>query len=103
MAFNGTEGDPITLTVGGTMTARFRSNYPTLTKGCFFGKDLLNQILNQYGCKGIRMYFAQDEYNVLQLVIVGANDLEDDMCDLVGDVSVLCPPRCGKKNVLNGL
>ena len=103
MAFDGTEGDPITLSVGGTMTARFRGNFPTLTRGCFFGRDILLQILNQSGCKGIRMYFAQDENNVLQLVIVGADCYEDDMCDLVGDVSVMCPVRCGKKNVLNGL
>jgi hypothetical protein len=101
MAFDGTEGDPITLITGGTMTAKFRLNYPNLTKGCFFGKDLLNQILAQTGCMGIRMYFAQDSNNVLQLVIVGADASEDDMCNLIGDVSVLCPPRCGNRNSLN--
>src|SRR5687767_2563775 len=98
MAFNGTEGDPITLTAGGTMTARFRTNYPSLTKGCFFGRDILLDILNQTGCKGIRMYFAQDSNNVLQLVIAGADANEDDMCNLIGDVSRPCPPYCGKSN-----
>lgn len=103
MAFDGTEGDAITLAAGATMTGRFRTNYPNHVRGRFFGRDLLLQILNQSGCKGIRMYFAQDSNNVLELVIVGADANENDMCDLIGDVSCACPNRCGTKNNLNGL
>jgi len=103
MAFNGTEGDPISISTAATMTARFRTNYPNHVKARFFGRDLLLQILNQANCKGIRMYFAQDANNVMEIVIVGADGNEDDMCELIGDLSEPCPSRCGKKNQLNGL
>lgn len=103
MAFNGTEGDAITLAAGAVMTARFRTNYPNQARARFFGRDLLLQILNQQGCKGIRFYFAQDSNNVMELVIVGADANENDMCDLIGDLSYPCPSYCGTKNTLNGL
>lgn len=103
MAFNGTEGDPISLSAAAVMTARFRTNYPNHARGRFFGKDLLLQIINQTNCKGIRMYFAQDANNVMEIVIVGADGNENDMLDLIGDVSCGCPSRCGNKNSLNGL
>lgn len=103
MAFNGSEGDPITLAQGAEMTQRFRNNFPNLARGRFFGKDLLQQILNQSGCKGIRFYFAQNASNQLELVICGADQNENDMLNLIGDVSVVCPPTCGTKNSLNGM
>jgi hypothetical protein len=101
MAFNGTEGDSITLTVGAEMTARFRANYPSHLKARFFGRDLLLQILAQEGCMGIRMYFAQSSNNTMELVIVGADAGENDMLDLIGDLSEPCPNRCGSRNSLN--
>lgn len=103
MSFNGSEGDPISLGAGADMTARFRSNYPNQIKARFFGKDLLQQILNQSGCKGIRMYFAQNASNQFELVICGADQNENDMLNLIGDMSVPCPPTCGTKNSLNGM
>lgn len=101
MAFNGTEGASISLTTGGQMTARFRGNFPNESQACFFGRDILLQLLNQNGAKGIRMYFAQDSNDVLQLVICAADSDENDMCALVADYSVICPSRCGKNNALN--
>lgn len=101
MAYNGSEGDPITLQAGATMTARFRTNFPTQVKARFFGKDLLLDILNQTGCKGIRMYFAQDANNVMELVIVGADANQDDIIGIVGDNSAPCPTSCSKANALN--
>lgn len=100
MSYNGTEGGPISLKEGGEMTANYRENNPDQLLGHFFGKDILNEILAQEGCMGIRMYYGEDADGVKQLVIVGAQDNENDMTQLVADGSRPCPP-CGNSNALN--
>lgn len=101
MAFDGTEGGQITLVEGGDMTGRYRDNNPNELKGHFFGKDILNRILSQEGCMGIRMYYAEDAKGKKELVIVGADASENDMTQLVADLSKPCPSRCGIANDLN--
>lgn len=101
MAFNGTEGGEITLEQGAAMTAAYRDQNPGATKGHFFGKDILDQILSQQGCVGIRMYYGIDSTGAKQLVIVGADVNENDMTDLVADLSFPCPNMCSKRNPLN--
>lgn len=100
MSFNGNEGEPISLKLGGTMTAKYRNNNVGARKGHFFGRNILNQILDQEGCMGIRMYYAENEDGEKELVIVGADANEDDMLELVADISSPCPP-CGGGNPLN--
>lgn len=101
MAFDGTEGGAITLSNGAAMTKEHRLRNPTALKARFFGKEILNQILEQEGCMGIRFYFGQDEDGVRELVICGADQYEDDMLDLVADVSAPCPSNCSTPNALN--
>ena len=101
MAFNGTEGGEITLAAGAALTAEYRRLNPDERKGHFFGKDILNEILEQEGCMGIRMYYGVDVNGDKELVIVGANAAENDMTELVGDLSAPCPNACGKANDLN--
>lgn len=100
MAFNGSEGSKISVREGGDMTANYRTANPGERKGHFFGRDLLMEILEQEGCMGIRMYYGIDDDGEKQLVICGADASEDDMLDIVGDVSCPCPP-CGSANALN--
>ena len=101
MAFNGKEGGAITLSEGSALTAEYRRTNPNETKGHFFGKDILNQILGQEGCMGIRMYYGISSEGNKELVIVGAEANEDDMTDLVADLSSPCPSLCGAANALN--
>jgi hypothetical protein len=101
MAFDGTEGGAITLSEGAALTSEHRLRNPKALKGRFFGRDILNQILDQEGCKGIRMYFGQDEDGNRELVIVGADEFEDDMLDLIADLSAACPSKCSTPNALN--
>ncbi len=102
MAFDGTEGGEITLPQAAILTKEHRTRNPTALKGHFFGKDILNKILEQEGCMGIRMYYGIDQDSgVRELVIVGANDEEDDMTELVADLSTACPNRCSVANDLN--
>ena len=102
MAFDGTEGGEITLQQAAVLTAEHRLRNPTAHKGHFFGKDILNKILEQEGCMGIRMYYGLDkDSGKRELVIVGADEDEDDMLELVADFSQACPTRCSDSNYLN--
>ncbi len=101
MAFDGTEGGAITLSEGAHLTKEYRLRNPTAIKARFFGKDILNQILDQEGCMGIRIYYGQDEDGNKQFVLVGGDSDENDMLDLVADTSVPCPNLCSLPNALN--
>lgn len=101
MAFDGTEGAQITLQEGADLTAAFRNRNFGATNGQFYGKDILNHILSQDGCMGIRIYFGLDSNGNHEIVLVGADADENDLTDYVAENGVGCPPRCGKANELN--
>ena len=101
MAFDGTEGGEITSTAGGDMTAEYRRLNPGEVKGHFFGKEILQELLDQEGCMGIRMYYGISPEDRKELVLVGAKANEDDMTDLVVDLSTPCPNHCGINSILN--
>jgi hypothetical protein len=101
MAFNGTEGGAISLAEGAALTKEHRLRNPTALKARFFGKDVINQILDQEGCMGIRVYFGQDGDGNRQLVLAGADSDENDLLDLVADTSIPCPNYCSSSNALN--
>ena len=103
MAFDGNEGSQITLTQGAALTKQYRKENPapTTTLAHFFGRNILLQLLNQPECMGIRMYYGINSEGKKQLVLVGAKADENDMLELVVDMSVPCPTRCSSTNVLN--
>ncbi|GAB2959409.1 hypothetical protein GCM10027048_28490 [Hymenobacter coalescens] len=100
MAFNGDEGSIIDLQVGIEMTSQFREDYPGVNKGVFFGKNLLNQLLDQDGAMGIRFYFGVNDSQALSLVLVAADAEEKDMTALVGDHGKECPNCCDQTSPL---
>ena len=102
MAFNGKEGEQITLTEASSWTENYRNTASIGDpKGHFFGKDLLQQILDQSGCMGIRIYYGINEGGKNVLVLVGADSNENDITDLIVDKSKPCPSYCGRDNDLN--
>ncbi len=101
MSFDGTEGGSITLQTGAALTAEYRRQNPGATKGHFFGKDILQDLLDQQGAMGIRMYYGLDGDGNKELVLVAADANEDDLTDLVADLSMPCPNICGTANALN--
>jgi len=102
MAFNGTEGGAISLEVGAAMTAAYRKVNPNDTRAHFFGKDILNDLLGQSGCMGIRMYYGIDTDGIKQLVLVGVDADGKDKTELVVDLSYRCPTLCDPSSALNG-
>lgn len=101
MAFNGTEGGEITLDQGSAMTAEYRRLNPNSTIAHFFGKEILERILDQENCVGIRAYYGINEEGKKELILVGADSEENDLTNLVVDLSAPCPKACSKANALN--
>ena len=103
LKFTGSEDHHISLLEASSMTKAYREMYPGQTKGHFFGKQAIIDILNQSSCVGIRIYYANDPLTgEKHLVIVGAESNMNDICDgLLAERSRPCPTYCGKPNKLN--
>ncbi|WP_276497407.1 hypothetical protein [Pontibacter litorisediminis] len=98
--FDGSEGVAIDLATAAKWTKNYRERATPdprgfVVKGHFFGREILQEILDQPGCMGIRMYHARDERGQRQVVLVGANaDGEDMVSGTVADGAKVCPPDC---------
>ncbi|GAB3857038.1 hypothetical protein GCM10028822_30120 [Hymenobacter terrigena] len=104
MPFFGSEGKAIDHNKAGEWTGSFRKENPNKIIAHFFGRDVLMDILNQEGCRGIRFYYGSDG-GVPQLIAVGADENENDQLDenhIVADEAQACPDRCSQPNILNG-
>ena len=102
MAFDGREGGQIELETAAAWTKNYRKKYPNDTKGHFLGKDIINDILDQTGCMGIRIYYALDGDDKKELILAGAVANEDDLdSGVLAEFAVPCPPVCGRHNTLN--
>jgi hypothetical protein len=101
MSFNGTEGSPITLAQGKTLTSNYRRANPNTTKGVFIGIDHINSLLAQTGAKGIRIYFGNENSPGNTIVLVAADSNENDILDLIINSGKQGPPYSGNANDLN--
>ena len=105
--FNGTEGTIIDLEQAATWTANYRKDAVAnadgiVVKAHFYGRDILQKLLDQEGCMGIRMYYSRDEKGQKQLVLVGADENGNDLESMVVDNGKICPPDCSTDGILNG-
>lgn len=101
MAFDGTEGEQISLQEAAALTANYRAQNPDAIKGHFMGKDIINSILAQTGCMGIRTYHGINNDGTKEIVLVGVDANGDDMTNLIADRCRPCPNMCSRKNSLN--
>jgi len=103
--FNGSEGEPIDLKTTREWTANYRREFPDETKAHFFGFEILQKILKQDRCMGIRIYYALNEKGEKQLILTGATadgnnqlpaTLEFNAADpnTIADASYPCPSFC---------
>ena len=103
MSFTGKEGAPITVEEAQAMISRYRTKYatkegsdePSNTIWAFSGREIIEKILAQEGCVGIRFYFAErDGYQ--DIVMVGVDkDENDQVKGVIADRVRHCPPKCG--------
>ena len=101
MAFDGSEGSSISLSTASGMTASWRSNHSRDPKAIFIGRDLIDTILGQTDCQGIRVYFGEDAVGAMQIIMVGADSDENDIIGTIADGGLPCPTRCSEANDLN--
>jgi len=100
MAFNGTEGEIITLAEGAAMTKQWRRSNVN-GNAVYYGKNIINQLIGQQGVVGIRFYFAVDSDGKNTLVLVGVDANENDVLSIIADRGVKCPILCGNRNGIN--
>lgn len=102
MAFTGNEDHSFPLSTAAAWTKNYRDANPGQTKGHFFGKTAISDILGQTDCVGIRIYYALNDSGDKQLVITGVKANEDDLYNgMLAERSITCPQICGANNPLN--
>jgi hypothetical protein len=101
--FSGEENHLASLVEGSVATRTYRQNSERGSiKGMFFGRSILNRILEQPGCVGIRSYFGAYNDGTPTLVLVGLKENGNDMLfGAQGGDGLPCPPFCGHDNNLN--
>ena len=102
MAFTGDEAEEFPLDTAAEWTANYRNASPGAVKAHFIGRDLINKMLEQDGCMGLRIYYALDEKGDKQLIIFGADKDENDLYNgIIAEKAIKCPPDCPKGSPLN--
>ncbi len=72
-------------------------------KAHFFGRAIAEEVLGQAGCVGLRLYRAREENGRRTLVLVGVDELGNDLVSgILGEHVLDCPPWCSEVNSLNG-
>ena len=100
--FSPTTGGLVTRSVGKAGIAAYKASAAFTAnsgiKAHAFGLDLINQIIGQTGCAGIRVWYGMDTNNRPQLYIVAVDGNGDDILttgnELVLDMSSPCPNFC---------
>lgn len=75
-------GAEVGVELGSSMIAAYRQANPTDTVGYFIGRSILEQVLAQPGCVGIKFYNAYNEAGSKTLVYVGVNAAGNDMLSI---------------------
>ncbi|UYZ62107.1 hypothetical protein [Hymenobacter weizhouensis] len=127
--FTGDEAGPIDLETAVDWTRRYREQNPKQVKAHFFGRNILEKILAQPGCMGLRIYYAIDPEDNKHLLVVGADATQTDQLPgtgilpgsdipfsdvsrradatggvdpIIAEMSIPCPNQCGHDGKLQG-
>ena len=112
----------ITLAEAKALTSNFKKSHEKLLHADFKGKGALpvcetfsreafDVVLAKPGCKGLRIYFAMDNTDMVKVVIVGVNEKNEDMITVsegkddpsdIIDQGTRCPVSCPPPSPLNG-
>ena len=103
-------GEDIGYELGSKMIKRWFTENPDDVLASFAGRNIIENILAQPGCTGIRMFNAINDLGVKQLVLVGADKDGNNILSyttigengemikkkgIVADRNTICPPSCG--------
>src|SRR4051812_18380263 len=103
MAFTGNEDQQITLAEAAQLTANYRAGIaPDGELGEFFSKAIIEKILHQQHCVGIRIYYGLAADGERHLVVSGVEANEDDLfMGVLAENALKSPPFKGINNPLN--
>jgi hypothetical protein len=102
--YTGNENHDISLADASALTARYRQQFTTTnpTLGEYFGKQSIQNLLNQINCVGVRIYYGLDASNNPKLILVGVNGAGNDMTQgSILDFGFPSPPHSSSNNPLN--
>jgi hypothetical protein len=77
--YTGKEGEEFDLELSARWTKNHREKHPDQYYAHFFGKEIIQRIIDQPGCVGIRMYHAFDDDDKRHIILVGATKDGHDM------------------------
>ncbi len=80
--FTANVGEEIGLELGAQFISTYRKANPTDVTSYYVGRTIIEQVLAQPGCVGIRFYNAYNEAREKTLVYVGVNDVGNDMLNV---------------------
>lgn len=102
--YDGSDGGRIDLATASQWALNYRNDHPGETRSHYFGRQVLDQILAQSDCKGIRIYYAKNDNNEKELLVVGVDGAGRSMFPVssgiapgdysIMDISFPCPPIC---------
>ena len=103
MAFDGKEGEVVSLDDAARWTENYREANQGAIKAHMVGKDKLSSILGQSGCVGVRIYYGIDDDSNACLVLVGVTAEGSDITSgIIVERLPFCPPVCDASSALNG-
>jgi len=103
--FSKTDGAAISETKAKEWMKKYRDAHPGKTDviARFMGADMIQAILKQDQCVGIRIYFGYDESGQLQVFLCGSrpdgSNIWPDPSNstaILADSTLACPPYCPK-------
>jgi hypothetical protein len=109
-SFTAEVGEDIGYELGAKMVKRWHAENPDDVIASFTGRNIIESILAQPGCTGIRFFNAINDLGVKQLVLVGADKNGNNIFNyttvanngeivkhkgIVADRNTICPPSCG--------
>ncbi len=80
--FTANVGEEIGLALGAQFIAAYRNTNPSDVCSYYVGRTILEQVLAQPGCVGVRFYNAYNEAGQKTLVYVGVNTQGADMLNV---------------------
>ena len=100
MSFTGKEGAEISIEEAKAMIGRYRTKYATKAGSsepsnriyCVTGREIVEKILAQEGCVGIRTYFTEADDGMLDIVMTGVDKDQNDLTNVIANHSVGKPP-----------
>src|SRR5882672_6317738 len=84
----------ITLTEAVELVRGHRAARPAEPKAHFFHREAFDQLLEQKGVAGIRIYRGHDKAGTHRLVMVAVDGAGEDMTTMLMEMCLPCPPFC---------